>query len=151
MEQPTLIENSYDIYDRDIINLKDVQNRLICTFVPYDEIDVFVEDIANQYTILYNKIFVLHVKSNDEYVCTYNVDQPNIHTLPSNTILTHRKKESNTLYTINALNELIKQLNNGVVDTTYRIDWQHYRNTIMLTQQQELKLLRTKIHKIVNL
>jgi hypothetical protein len=146
-----VIENSYDIYDRDIINLKNVQNRLICTFVPYDEIDTFVEDIAKQYTVLYDKIFVLHVKSNDEYVCTYNVDQPNIHTLPVNTILTHRKKESNTLYTINALNELIKQLNNGVVDTTYRIDWQHYRNTIMLTQQQELKLLRTKIHKIVNL
>lgn len=151
MEQTTMIYSPYDIYDRDIINSKDVQNRLICTFVPYDEIDTFVEDIANQYTILYNKIFVLHVKSNDEYVCTYNVDQPNMHTIPSNTILAHRKKETNTLYTINALNELIKQLNNGVVDTSYRIDWQHYRNTILLTQQQELKLLRTKIHKIVTL
>ena len=28
--------------------------------------------------------------------------------LPENTILVHRKKETNTLYTINALNELIK-------------------------------------------
>ena len=99
--------------------------------------------------ILYNKIFILHVKSNDEYVCTYNVDQVNINEIPTNTILVHRKKESNTLYTINALNELIKTLNNGVVDTRYKIDWQHYKNTILLTQQQELKLLRTKIYKIV--
>jgi hypothetical protein len=50
----------------------------------------------------------LHIKSNDEYVCTYNVDQPNINNIPENTILVHRKKETNTLYTINALNELIK-------------------------------------------
>jgi hypothetical protein len=63
----------------------------------------------------------------------------------------HRKKESNSLYTINALNELIKSLNEGIVDTNFRIDWQHYKNTIMLTQQGDLKLLRTKIYQIVEL
>ena len=36
-------------------------------------------------------------------MCYYNVDQGNVHTIPDNTILVHRKKESNTLYTINAL------------------------------------------------
>jgi hypothetical protein len=65
--------------------------------------------------------------------------------------LVHRKKESNTLYTINALNELIKSLNGGVVDTRFQIDWQHYKNTILLTQQNELKQLRTKIHEIIEL
>jgi len=71
--------------------------------------------------------------------------------IPENTILVHRKKESNTLYTINALNELIKKLNGGVVDTRYQIDWQHYKNTILLTQQNELKQLKTKIHEIIEL
>ena len=70
-------------------------------------------------------------------------------TIPDNTILVHRKKESNTLYTINALNELIKRLNGGVVDTKFPIDWQHYRNTVLLTQRDELKQLKTKIHKIL--
>jgi hypothetical protein len=144
-----MLYNTYDIYDRDIINPGDVQNKLLCTFVPYNAIDDFINEITAEYVILYNKIFILHVKSNDEYVCTYNVDQVNINEIPTNTILVHRKKESNTLYTINALNELIKTLNNGVVDTRYKIDWQHYKNTILLTQQQELKLLRTKIYKIV--
>jgi len=116
-----------------------------------DGVDSFIEDISSQYTILYNKIFVLHIKSNDEYVCTYNVDQPNINNIPDNTILVHRKKESNSLYTINALNELIKSLNSGIVDTNFRIDWQHYKNTILLTQQGDLKLLRTKIYQIVEL
>jgi hypothetical protein len=75
----------------------------------------------------------------------------NLAQIPENTILVHRKKESNTLYTINALNELIKKLNGGVVDTRYQIDWQHYKNTILLTQQNELKQLRTKIHEIIEL
>jgi hypothetical protein len=96
---------------------------------------------------MYNKIFVLHIKSNDEYVCTYNIDQGNIAEIPSNTILVHRKKDSNTLYTINALNELIKNLNGGVVDTRFPIDWAHYKNTILLTQHDELKQLKTKISK----
>ena len=151
MEQTTTLYSPFDIYDRETISIGDVNNKLFCTFVPLDGVDSFVKDITSQYTILYNKIFVLHIKSNDEYVCTYNVDQPNINNIPENTILVHRKKESNTLYTINALNELIKSLNEGIVDTNFRIDWQHYKNTVMLTQQGDLKLLRTKIYQIVEL
>ena len=96
-------------------------------------------------------MFVLHVKSNNEYVVTYNVDQANVSNIPPNTILVHRKKDSNTLYTINALNELIKRSNDGVVDPRFRVNWQHYRNTILLTQQNELKELKTKIHTIIEL
>jgi hypothetical protein len=151
MEQTTTLYSPFDIYDRETNNIGDVQNKLFCTFVPLNEVDSFIEEITSEYTILYNKIFVLHIKSNDEYVCTYNVDQPNINNIPENTILVHRKKESNTLYTINALNELIKSLNEGIVDTNFRINWQHYKNTILLTQQGDLKLLRTKIHQIVEL
>lgn len=151
MDQTTTLYSPFDIYDRETNNIGDVQNKLFCTFVPLNEVDSFIKGITSEYTILYNKIFILHIKSNDEYVCTYNVDQPNINNIPDNTILVHRKKEYNVLYTINALNELIKSLNDGIVDTNYKINWQHYRNTILLTQQQELKLLRTKIYQIVEL
>ena len=74
----------------------------------------------------------------------------NIDSIPPNTILVHRKKETNTLYTINALNELIKSLNGGVVDTRFRVDWQHYRNTVLLTTQGELRSLKTRIREIKN-
>jgi hypothetical protein len=124
-------------------------NKLFCTFVEEPNIDEFISDIKNYYTIAYNKIFVLYVKSNNEYVCTYNIMDTQVNEIPYNTILVHRKKESNTLYTINALNELIKKLNDGIVDTNYKINWQHYKNTILLTQHDELKQLRTKIYKIV--
>ena len=93
----------------------------------------------------------LYIKSNEEYVITYNVDQGNLNEIPPNTILVHRKKDTNTLYTINALNELIKSLNGGVVDTQFPIDWQHYRNCILLTQHNEIKQLNTKIFKIIEL
>ena len=94
-------------------------------------------------------MFALYIRSNEEYVLTYNVDQGNVTSIPENTILVHRKKETNTLYTINALNELIKSLNGVVVDTKFPINWQHYKNCILLTQHNELKQLNTKIHKII--
>jgi thymidylate synthase len=100
---------------------------------------------------MYKKMFVLFIKSTNEYVITYNVEQVNINTIPENTILVHRKKESNTLYTINALNDLIKKLNNGEIDPTYKIEWQNYKNCVLLTQQGEVKQLNTKIYKIVDL
>jgi len=151
MEQTMIQPGLCDIYDIDSINAEDVNNKLFCTFVEEKGIDDFIFAISQEYTILYNKIFVLEIKNSGEYVCTYNVDRPSVNAIPEDTILVHRKKETNTLYTINALNELIKELNGGIVDTKFRINWQHYRNTILLTQQGELKLLRTKIHKIVDL
>ena len=141
---------SYDIIT-DIKSVGDLNNKLFCTFTNLDNLDNLIEDITSKYTIIYNKMFVLEIVGKEEYVVTYNVDQGNISTIPDNTILVHRKKESNTLYTINALNELIKKLNNGVVDTTFQIDWQHYKNCILLTQHNDLNQLNTKIHKIIDL
>ena len=144
--------NTYNIYDFDSsIDSTLMNNRLFCTFTTLDELDSLVEMLSNKYVIMYNKMFALQVKSNSEYVITYNVDQGNVDDIPDNTILVHRKKESNTLYTINALNELIKKLNGGVVDTKFPISWQHYRNCILLTQHNEIKQLNTKIHKIIEL
>jgi len=143
----------YDMYDSNIIdvNTKDLNNKLFCTFTSADGLEALTKDITQSYTIMYNKMFVLFVKSTNEYVVTYNVDQGNINHIPENTILVHRKKESNTLYTINALNELIKKLNEGVVDINYKVNWQHYRNCILLTQHNELKQLNTKIYSIIEL
>lgn len=142
----------YD-YDFDINTYEtmSLNNRLFCTFTTLDGLDDFINNLTRQYDVMYKKIFILHVKSNNEYVLTYNVDQGNITSIPENTILVHRKKEANVLYTINSLNELIKKLNGGVVDSKFPINWQHYRNSILLTQNGELKQLQTKIYKIIEL
>ena len=140
----------YDVIST-IENLKDLNNKLFCTFTDLEGLEVLIEKIKTRYSIIYNKLFVLEIVGKNEYVVTYNVEQANVNSIPENTILVHRKKESNTLYTINALNELIKKLNGGVVDTKFPIDWQHYKNCILLTQHGELKQLNTKIHKIIEL
>ena len=149
-EEVDMYDVSYDIITN-INEVGDVNNKLFCTFTNLDNLDRLLEDITSKYTIMYNKMFVLEIVGKEEYVVTYNVDQGNINSIPDNTILVHRKKESNTLYTINALNELIKKLNNGVVDTSFQIDWLHYKNCILLTQHNDLNQLNTKIHKIIDL
>ena len=127
-----------------------LMNKLFCTFAKKDALDERLQEINKEYKILYNKIFVLASPESEEYMCTYNIEieVPNTKILP-NTILLHRKKESNTLYTINALNTLIKSLNNGVLDNKFMVNWPDYRNSILLTQGDDLRRLNTSIHKIV--
>lgn len=149
-------EPKYNIYNQyDFITDKNftdtMNNRLFATFTPQESIEILVENLSTTYNIMYKKMFILFVKSTNEYVITYNVEQGNVENIPANTILVHRKKESNTLYTINALNDLIKKLNGGVVDSSYRIEWPHYRNCILLTQHGDIKQLNTKIYKIIDL
>ena len=158
MEKHTILQKNdymYDVdnrYDFDFYTNTDMlNNKLFCTFTSLEDLDILISDLTRAYTIMYNKMFVLYVKSTDEYVVTYNVEQGNVEGIPMNTILVHRKKETNTLYTINALNDLIKKLNGGVVDQSFRVNWQHYKNCILLTNHNELKQLNTKVHKIVEL
>ncbi len=141
---------NYDVIT-EIKNLSDLNNKLFCTFTDLNGLDTLIENIQSKYSIIYNKMFVLEIMGKNEYVVTYNVEQANVGSIPDNTILVHRKKESNTLYTINALNELIKKLNGGVVDTKYQVNWQHYNNCILLTQHNELNQLNTKIYKIIEI
>lgn len=129
-----------------------LKNKLFCTFSTKDKLEETLQTIKNEYVIMYGKIFVLESAESDEFLCTYNIEvqEGNTRVLP-NTILLHRKKETNTLYTINSLNLLIKSLNEGILDTSYRVEWQDYKNTVLLSQGDELKKLSTKIHKIVNI
>jgi len=143
----------YFQYDIDVTHpdLKDM-NKLFCTFSSKDDLEFTLSNIRTKYAVLFNKIFVLYIASTEEYVCTYNIDHNNlVDGLLPNTILLHRKKESNTLYTINALNDLIKSLNGGVLNTSYMVNWNDYKNCILLTHAGELRKLDTKIYKIITL
>jgi len=65
--------------------------------------------------------------------------------------MVHRKKETNTIYTINALNELIMNLNNGVLDKQYPIEWENYRNTMLLKKPEGLKLLNVEMVRVYDI
>jgi len=127
-------------------------NKLFCTFTSPAELEDTVAAINRRYSILFNKIFILESPQSDELMCTYNIDTGNMTSSPLvNTILLHRKKESNTLYTINALNTLIMSLNEGKLDKNFIINWNDYKNCILLTSGLNIRRLDTAIHKIVDL
>ena len=110
MEQTTILNNIDSIYSANYdfenpLNIGDLNNKLFCTFTSLEGVDDLVKQLSSRYSIMYNKMFVLYIKSNEEYVITYNVDQGNVQDIPENTILVHRKKETNTLYTINAFKD----------------------------------------------
>jgi len=133
-------------------DLESMKNKLFCSFTPHIYLPETIASITSKYVILYNKLFILESSDTEEYLITYNIDTDSpLDHIPENTILLHRKKESNSLYTINALNILVKQLNNGILDKTFQINWNNYRNSVLLTQGEDLRIINTRIYKIINL
>jgi hypothetical protein len=127
-----------------------MKTQLLCTFTPANKLRLIVNNIIDNYTIVYDKVFVLaNLDDKREYMCTYNVYKDEVNGLMDYTISLHRKKETNTLYTINALNELIKLINNGVLDTSYQINWENYSNTMLTTNEDGVKKIPTKIKEVV--
>ena len=130
-----------------------MNNRLYCTFATLDDFEEVANTIQSSYVILFDKIFVLESLDGEKIMLTYNVDINNStkDSMVDNTILVHRKKQTNTLYTINALNELIKSLNNGVLDKKFPIEWENYQNCILLIQADGFNRIDTKIKEIITL
>jgi hypothetical protein len=151
MTQNALTSARFDFDIETPFNFTDMSNKLFCTFSSEEQLEEVLSTIQGKYKIIYNKIFVLYSKSQDEYICTYNVDFGNISNFIDNTILVHRKKESNTLYTINSLNRLIESLNGGILDISFKVNWNNYNNCILLTKGNELKRVNTKLHRIIEL
>jgi hypothetical protein len=127
--------------------------KLHSTFSLEENLEETIKEITRKYSILYNKIFVLKIEGKEELLITYNIDHFNVmeNDVMPNTILLHRKKQSNTLYSINSLNALVKELNLGKVDSQYQINWDDYKNTILLVSDGKLNKFPTKIFSIINL
>ena len=130
-----------------------MNNRLYCTFTTVDDYEEVANTIQTSYVVLFNKLFVLESLDGEKIMLTYNVDMGNsmVNSMIDNTILVHRKKQTNTLYTINALNEVIKSLNGGVLDKSFVVDWSDYKNCILLIQAEGFNKINTKVKTIINL
>tara|TARA_B100000035_G_C20680608_1_gene413807 strand:+ start:121 stop:510 length:390 start_codon:yes stop_codon:yes gene_type:complete len=126
-----------------------MNNKLYCTFLQGETVEEVVGTILEEHDILFNKIFILVSLEEDKTMLTYNIDGPVYNLQIPNTILVHRKKQTNTLYTINALNEVIRYMNNGVLDTSYQVDWTRFRNSLLLTRPGGFKKVRTRLKKII--
>jgi hypothetical protein len=86
----------------------------------------------------------------EELFVTYNIDTQYKPTYPlRDTILVHRKKQSNTLYTINSLNELVKELNGGKMDKNFTVDWDMFKNCIIVTNTEGVKKISTRVYEVI--
>ena len=129
-----------------------IDSQLLCTFSNKKEITEMVLIIKESAPLSMRKVYVLQKEDNpNELMLTYNVKKSDTSGFLPNTILLHRKKETNTLYTINAVNHIIREANNGVLDTSYRLQWQNYRNSILLTNKQGLNIINTRLKEIIDL
>jgi hypothetical protein len=129
-------------------------SQLLCTFTTVDELEDTIENISNTYKLVFNKIYLLeNVDDPNQLVLTYNITKASsMSAAPlSSTISVHRKKLTNTIYTINAINKLIENKNGGVLDKAFRIDWSELQNMVLVTAYNKLKILRTKLIDIIEI
>ena len=128
--------------------MPEYNTQLLCTFSKLQTYQEQMESLAEYYTIADGKIYVLQSGANNEDIfLTYNVIK-NGGTFYPNTMSVHRKKEYNIIYSINALNELIKEENNGVVSSSHQIAWDNYRNCFITARDGKVKITPTKLLKI---
>lgn len=126
-----------------------MKTQLLCTFTNEESFESIIEKVF-KYELFSRKIFILKLEPSNELVVSYNIVANNSHQFLPETIMVHRKKESNTMYTINALNSLISSLNGGIVNKQYQINWNQYQNTLILTNGNGYKIMKTSLFKIVD-
>ena len=129
-----------------------MKTQLLCTFTKISELNQKINIIIECNDIVFNKIYVFqNEEDKNQLICTYNVEYDDnfMQGIPD-TISLHRKKNTNTLYTINALNDLIRELNGGKLDKSYPIQWENYTNCLLLTNETGLNKIPTKIYTIID-
>ena len=129
-----------------------MRTQILCTFTTKQKLNEVVDIVVTCNDVLYEKIYVFqNINELNQLICTYNVEhQPDYQENIIDTISLHRKKQSNTLYTINALNEVIREKNDGVLDKSYMVDWLEFENTLLLTNEMGLQKIPTKIFQIID-
>ncbi len=122
--------------------------QLLCTFAKLQTYSDEIAALSRYYVIPEKRVYVLQSGTlADEVFLTYNAEKSGMEFYPR-TMLVHRKKEHNVIYSINALNELIKQENGGVVSKTFQINWQLYTNSLITARDGTVKITPTKLLKI---
>ena len=128
-----------------------MKTQLLCTFAHRKDLDLISDYITKSYTVAERRIFVfLDADNKNDLYLTYNIERGAFTKTP-NTISIHRKKETNTLYTVNALNTIIVKANNGVLDKTFIINWETYRNTLLLTSDNDLRPISLELMRRIDL
>jgi hypothetical protein len=112
-----------------------MRSQLLCTFTSVFELPECITEIHRTYGVdnVENMKCYQYIKE-QSVVCIYNTY--NTTARMKSTITINRKKDTETIYSINALNALIREQNNGVLDKTYRVEWNNYASRLLLTDRE---------------
>ena len=116
-----------------------------------DHIMKEVEFIANNLNLTNNLIFLMEQKGElHRLFLTYNaITEKGRRFHPTLfTMRVHRKKQTNTLYTINALNLAIAAEHDGKTGKDLKLNWENYQNSILLTTGKKLQTHPIEVVKI---
>ena len=132
-------------------------NILLASFIKRDRLDESLDVLKKTNKVLNNKVFVLRDSANkNKLILTYNMliegEKIDFNELIKGTISLHRKKETNTLYSLNGLN-LIVEIETGQkqINENYVIDWEKYPNCILLAKDNSLIRIKTVLEAVKNL
>lgn len=130
--------------------MSNYKRQLFCTFSDVKSYQGLYSRIKDFY-IIQSKIFVFgNEKIPSEIYLTYNASIDNSKKADRfpQTISIHRKKDTNTLYTLNSMNKLIEE-ENGKFDTSYILNWKLYQNCLILSNDVCIKVVPLKIIDII--
>lgn len=104
-----------------------------------------------------NRIFIFSVDDDvHKRLVTFNVSEEDLDKFAEfkkvnkNTLRLHRHKESNTFYTINSLNKLLKE-QHGQTNPEFQVNWDGFANScLVLDGEGNLKVLKTKLAKVID-
>lgn len=123
---------------------------LLASFVYLDTLESRKKHLKENFNIDEKNIFIYEIEGEKEkYLITFKIIVENGERLDikkhfKNTILIHKK--STTLYTINALNEIINEehsLNPSLKHNykEYKIEWENYKNKLLMINNNNLTSL----------
>lgn len=110
-------------------------NKILCVFTDYHLIEYNINLIKSNFIDVASNIFINKiVDSKNKFFLTFSIY--NLHNIVPGFILIHRNSEYNVLYTINAINEIIKIANNGIIDYDFELDWSLYNNQLLTVNKK---------------
>lgn len=127
--------------------------QLLCTFSNAKTFKETIGDIKRFYSMPPAKFFVFANENNlDEMYITYNTS-PSTNGEYSkfpNTISVHRKKHVNCIFSLNAMNQIIRDENEGVFDRNHEVKWEYYKNSLIIKNEISIKIIPLKLVHIIS-
>ena len=123
------------------LNTFQTKDSLICTMLHSENLQLQIRNILDRlkHNLYEGKVLVLDLHSSgpnhDHYAITYNI-KGYVETLPYNSFKINRRKDSKTMYTIDALNRMDK------IDG-YDVDWEKYTNSLCVEKGGKLQVYST--------